>query len=1326
MEKNYNNIKSRGLPGGPNEVFSYVTGVFSTDGYRSDSQDVNNPFNVIPSGNITMKERDGRPLKKGPLLGVDNLGNRKIMHPGQDYQFPGSQVTEIPMAQIGGPINKWGFLNSGKEQREYVVGSGLNFPTGTGINAIGVIPKNSNPIFKGVGSFGVTQKLGNDFNIGTKVDIPFLNDNKRNKAFPSLRAEWKKNLGDFNLKANLDFPLKDPSYKGVKGEGSIIYNIPANKKKKTPILFADGGIPKAQAGEETKTYKDVNKLLTYKNNSDWFDSRAVYHDNPTYDNMIREKIYSGDYGYDPSNQSIHPLAPKDRVVVSDEVSNIRAKEKKTIAQRDRVRAMSPEAQEADRIKTITRAHLDAGDVLMPIDEIGSRSNPLLREEDKTGSRRWEGREGQTIWLTKEEEAAYYKDWVAKSLVAMGEHPLFYAPGIIAGGAALPALGEAAFAAAAPYFSAPATVAGTTIPGATIGNALISGFAGHGLTHVGPDAVEFAKNPSWINAGNLGMDVLEIAPVVGSAARGTVEGYNAAKQVANKLGNKYLPNAHKLNPNAFKPNPESYYRGIGKEGAEDALQSGVFRPNQSVEPNIVTGFDLSKDFNKTQAGTYYTPNFKIANKYGKGYIAEVPSNAANFTRRYKGKDWSQLTQDQIPITQGRILKQDWLKGYKQIEVPKQLQLPGSPNATKGLFPEIPAQSLNYAGSSGRQNVKNLQKLSRLNKDRSILDWNKMSDNEKQIVSNLGELPSKRVIWNDMSDAVLAAIKEEQKIKFQEGLDIAERWAIKDPEGLKLALKKMDELKNKTGDPDWAKINKIWSGLDDFMDPTFKMKVENIFDASGNPIPRFNYANLNIQDRSKLVYMDDYWSELSQTPSFKNLSAKDQAYLMENYADIGGVRTGEASITLGNKPSSNKFISTKIPKTEILKTYIDRPKPTLLKPESWFNTFKGPIVKETTVSPPRDWTSAEIIEVVNTNFTNPTRVQGVAAHETKHDMQKYKNWIKELQEYNVKYKYYTGTDKNKIAQTYKDAMVEPTLPVDGKFTNDSWFSSVGELDAELMRARTLLISKEIKEGRSLDEAVEYLKALEAKGDDATYSWYLNQGKLNEHFKPSTTETVKKHLLKGLPVITAGFFAAGSDDAEMKNGGSIDFKMSKMQTGGASPEIKAWMRNYKFTDADFDFLNNDESYCPNGGCLKQAQGGIETKGEKPANESYLGDLFVSDADLEKLNSTPDLDINQLPEELWDKQVGRGDSKTYKQMADDNNGIIPWRYLDTEERPLANPYYCTTKGGCLASSYNAYDAVVGQKYPSNEFLSEAKLKKIFGASEFTFRGIWGCGLSI
>ena len=92
----------RGLPGGPNEQFTYVTGIFSVDGYRDDSADVNNPFNVIPSGRISMREHDGTPLKKGPILGIDNLGNKKMMQPGKEYEFPGDYVTEIPQMQFGG------------------------------------------------------------------------------------------------------------------------------------------------------------------------------------------------------------------------------------------------------------------------------------------------------------------------------------------------------------------------------------------------------------------------------------------------------------------------------------------------------------------------------------------------------------------------------------------------------------------------------------------------------------------------------------------------------------------------------------------------------------------------------------------------------------------------------------------------------------------------------------------------------------------------------------------------------------------------------------------------------------------------------------------------------------------------------------------------------------------------------------------------------------------------------------------------------------------------------------------------------------------------
>mgnify|MGYP000405729704 CR=1 FL=1 len=104
MEKKIQQKESRGLPGGPNEMFTYTTGVFSTEGFRMDSPDVNNYQNIIPSGSITMKERDGSPLRKGPIHGIDNLGNEQVMYPGYNYEFPGTEVTETLMAKMGGAL----------------------------------------------------------------------------------------------------------------------------------------------------------------------------------------------------------------------------------------------------------------------------------------------------------------------------------------------------------------------------------------------------------------------------------------------------------------------------------------------------------------------------------------------------------------------------------------------------------------------------------------------------------------------------------------------------------------------------------------------------------------------------------------------------------------------------------------------------------------------------------------------------------------------------------------------------------------------------------------------------------------------------------------------------------------------------------------------------------------------------------------------------------------------------------------------------------------------------------------------------------------------
>jgi len=90
MKKSYSNSERRGLPGGPNEVFTYTTGVFSTEGYRKDSPDVNNPFNIIDSNIISMDDVEF------PVRGVDDLGNEQLMMPGFNYKFPGNKVFEVP------------------------------------------------------------------------------------------------------------------------------------------------------------------------------------------------------------------------------------------------------------------------------------------------------------------------------------------------------------------------------------------------------------------------------------------------------------------------------------------------------------------------------------------------------------------------------------------------------------------------------------------------------------------------------------------------------------------------------------------------------------------------------------------------------------------------------------------------------------------------------------------------------------------------------------------------------------------------------------------------------------------------------------------------------------------------------------------------------------------------------------------------------------------------------------------------------------------------------------------------------------------------------
>jgi hypothetical protein len=61
-------------------------------------------------------------------------------------------------------------------------------------------------------------------------------------------------------------------------------------------------------GPYTAGYTGENKVLTLKDNADWFNNHASYSDNPDYNDNIRKAVYSGKYGFNPYTGALHKLS----------------------------------------------------------------------------------------------------------------------------------------------------------------------------------------------------------------------------------------------------------------------------------------------------------------------------------------------------------------------------------------------------------------------------------------------------------------------------------------------------------------------------------------------------------------------------------------------------------------------------------------------------------------------------------------------------------------------------------------------------------------------------------------------------------------------------------------------------------------------------------------------------------------------------------------------------------------------------------------------------------------------------------------------------------
>jgi hypothetical protein len=235
----------------------------------------------------------------------------------------------------------------------------------------------------------------------------------------------------------------------------------------------------------------------------------------------------------------------------------------------------------------------------------------------------------------------------------------------------------------------------SIPGATIGNAAAAGFAGDAIVNrLYPSAGKIQEGEYGEAAADIATGILDLA-----GANMISPLYKGAKATASELGKfigteeGLLSNTYKINPFAFKPDPSKFYRQIGNIGLEDALSTQTIRSADQLSfprPYFVEGKDF-KMLEQTGTGAHGRPTvvFETPGVTNDGLPFVSPANAS--------ADYTPWIADmaEVPLTEGRLLKQNWLRGYK--EVPR--ELPGSPNSFS-IFPNQPTPLQGYDLSGGQ--------------------------------------------------------------------------------------------------------------------------------------------------------------------------------------------------------------------------------------------------------------------------------------------------------------------------------------------------------------------------------------------------------------------------------------------------------------------------------------------------------------------------------------------------------------------------------------------------------------------------------------------------
>ena len=306
---------------------------------------------------------------------------------------------------------------------------------------------------------------------------------------------------------------------------------------------------------------------------------------------------------------------------------------------------------------------------------------------------------------------------------------------------------------------------------SVGNVVDVGSAAY-AAYATPEAYDkFKENPSFDTGTDLALTAVDLVPFG--------EIFTGGKNIK-KLYNK----GKNLFTNDLKPNPNMYYRGIGQSGLDDITESGLLRAKPADKIPFY-GMGTKFDFAKRFKNLYVTPRLGVAQSYGKGVVAEIPKDVANFSKRYKNTDWSMSTNQQIPIEEVNLYKKNFFGNYKPVNIP-QSPISDMPWIKPNIYPTSSPLPKNMEPYLSR-------KVYPFNKEQEIFE------SFLPMEAQLKNIDLKSIRYDADGNII-------PNMEYGGEIDKAQLGILKAAKNLYKSLKASKSLKNFKSEIDWAKWNK----------------------------------------------------------------------------------------------------------------------------------------------------------------------------------------------------------------------------------------------------------------------------------------------------------------------------------------------------------------------------------------------------------------------------------------------------------------------------------------------------------------------------------------